>query len=203
MGQKLSERPAGACLFREIRAYCESVNCTIEDFSRASGIANTTISSIRGALYPSPRTVARVREFIVENPGGISARTLPARGPKTTSRDGARAVEAARNASAEPARPDPAAVAAAARESAFRPGVRALAEKAPAYRHSLRRDLTPAEQISTMCVATPGDTVEVVKRRWPDVWIRVVDAARDVGQAPGAMLIALIERGLDADGVPG
>lgn len=203
MGQKLSERPAGACLYREICGYCVSVNCTVEDFSRASGIANTTISSVRGALYPSLRTVARVRDFIAANPGGISARTLPARGPKTTAKDGARAVAVAWEASVAPARPDPAAVAAAARESAFRPGVRTIAEKAPAYIHSLRRDLTPAEQISTMCVATPGDTVEVVKRRWPDVWIRVVDAARDVGQAPGAMLIALIERGLDADGVPG
>ncbi len=193
-------RPSGAGLYREIKCYCVSVNCTVEDFSRASGIANTTISSIRAALYPSPRTVDRVRDFITANPGGIAAQTLPARGPKTTSRDGARAVAVARQASGEPARPDPAAVAAAARESAFRPGPRTLAEKAPAYLHSLRRDLTPAEQISTMCVATPGDTVEVVKRRWPDVWNRVVNAARDVGQAPGAMLIALIERGLDEPG---
>lgn len=201
--ERQSSRPSGAGLYREIKGYCLSVECTVEDFSRASGIANTTISSIRAALYPSPRTVDRVRDFITANPGGIAARTLPARGPKTTSRDGARAVVVARMVSADPARPDPAAVAAAAREAAFRPGARSLAEKAPAYLHSLRRDLTPAEQISTMCVATPGDTVEVVQRRWPDVWIRVVDAARDVGQAPGAMLIALIERGLDADGVVG
>lgn len=201
--ERQSSRPSGAGLYREIKGYCLSVECTVEDFSRASGIANTTISSIRAALYPSSRTVDRVRDFIVANPGGIAAQTLPARGPKTTSRDGARAVDVARRISAAPARPDPAAVAAAARESAFRPGARTLAEKAPAYLHSLRRDLTPAEQISTMCVATPGDTVEVVQRRWPDIWIRVVDAARDVGQAPGAMLIALIERGLDADGVAG
>lgn len=201
--ERQSSRPSGAGLYREIKGYCLSVECTVEDFSRASGIANTTISSIRAALYPSSRTVERVRDFITANPGGIAARTLPARGPKTTSRDGARAVDVARQVSAAPARPDPAAVAAAARESAFRPGARTLAEKAPAYLHSLRRDLTPAEQISMMCVATPGDTVEVVQRRWPDVWIRVVDAARDVGQAPGAMLIALIERGLDADGVAG
>lgn len=199
--ERQSSRPSGAGLYREIKGYCLAVDCTVEDFSRASGIANTTISSIRAALYPSSRTVDRVRDFITANPGGIAVQTLPARGPKTTSRNGARAVAVARQASGEPARPDPAAVAAAARESAFRPGARTLAEKAPAYLHSLRRDLTPAEQISTMCVATPGDTVEVVKRRWPDVWIRVVDAARDVGQAPGAMLIALIERGLDADRV--
>jgi hypothetical protein len=199
MGQKLSERPAGACLYREIRGYCVSVNCTIEDFSRASGIANTTISSIRGALYPSPTTVARVREFIAANPGGISARTLPARGPKTTARDGARGLAAARQVSLAPARPNPVAVAAAARESAFRPGMRSIAEKAPAYVHSLRRDLTRAEQISTMFVETPGDTVALIKRRWPDVWSRVVDAARDVGQAPGAMLVSLIERGLEAE----
>ena len=78
-----------------------------------------------------------------------------------------------------------------------------MGEKAPAYLNRLRRDLTPAEQISTLCVATPGDTVGLVKQRWPDVWNRVVDAARDVGQAPGAMLVALIERGLDADAVAG
>jgi len=199
----LDARPTGAGLYREIRGYCVSVSCTIEDFSRASGIANTTISSIREAFYPSPRTVERVRGFIVANPGGIAGRTLPARGPKTTSRDGARAVALAREISVAPARPDPAAVAAAARESAFRPGARSIAEKAPAYLNTLRRDLTPAEQISTLCVATPGDTVGLVKQRWPDVWNRVVDAARDVGQAPGAMLVALIERGLDADAVAG
>ena len=199
----LDARPTGAGLYREIRGYCVSVSCTIEDFSRASGIANTTISSIREAFYPSPRTVERVRGFIVANPGWIAGRTLPARGPKTTSRDGARAVALAREISVAPARPDPAAVAAAARESAFRPGARSIAEKAPAYLNTLRRDLTPAEQISTLCVATPGDTVGLVKQRWPDVWNRVVDAARDVGQAPGAMLVALIERGLDADAVAG
>ncbi len=199
----LDARPTGAGLYREIRGYCISVNCTIEDFSRASGIASTTISSIRAALYPSPRTVDRVRGFIADNPGGIAARTLPARGPKTTSRHGARAVALARETSIAPARPDPAAVAAAARESAMQPGARSLAEKAPAYLNTLRRDLTPAEQISTLCVATPGDTVGLVKQRWPDVWNRVVNAARDVGQAPGAMLVALIERGLDADAVAG
>jgi len=77
--------------------------------------------------------------------------------------------------------------------------MRAIAEKAPAYVQSLRRDLTRAEQISTMFVETPGDTVALIKRRWPDVWSRVVDAARDVGQAPGAMLVSLIERGLEAE----
>jgi hypothetical protein len=199
----LDARPTGAGLYREIRGYCVSVSCTIEEFSRASGIANTTISSIREAFYPSPRTVERVRGFITDNPGGIAARTLPARGPKTTSRDGARAVARARELSVAPARPDPAAVAAAARECAFRPSARSMGEKAPAYLNRLRRDLTPAEQISTLCVATPGDTVGLVKQRWPDVWNRVVNAARDVGQAPGAMLVALIERGLDADAVAG
>lgn len=61
-----------------------------------------------------------------------------------------------------------------------------------------RPPLTLAERIATMLVEQPGDLVATVKRQWPDLWDRVIAAARIARVSPGAQLMTVIEAGLSA-----
>ena len=46
---------------------------------------------------------------------------------------------------------------------------------------------------------TPGEAISLVRERWPSTWARIVLAARERREAPGALMVALIERGLEAE----
>jgi len=55
---------------------------------------------------------------------------------------------------------------------------------------------TPAEQVASAMVETPGDLVGQLKQRWPGLWERVLVSARAAKASPGAHLFELIEKGL-------
>lgn len=52
-------------------------------------------------------------------------------------------------------------------------------------------------------IDTPQDAMRAVARRWPALWRRIVDDARDAGALPGAYFFDVVERGLDAMGEAG
>ncbi|WP_430636390.1 hypothetical protein [Sphingomonas hankookensis] len=60
----------------------------------------------------------------------------------------------------------------------------------------LARPVPVVEQIAKAALATPSDLIRHVSARWPEVWAAVIERARADGAAPGAALVAAIERGL-------
>jgi hypothetical protein len=46
---------------------------------------------------------------------------------------------------------------------------------------------------------SPGEAITLIKRRWPETWARLCDVAWQRQQAPGALMVALIESGLSAE----
>lgn len=63
--------------------------------------------------------------------------------------------------------------------------------------HALGDDATVAELLSTAVVETPGDLIARVRDAWPDLWAGIRDQARAHHLPPGAMLMQVIERGLE------
>ncbi len=176
----------GVALSRVLTAYLQRTGTPAATFAAAAEISHSTMSALPRVAYPRQRVVEAIERTIAVHPDGITA------GPAPT---GNRKIADALVNNLPAARPDANAVA------------RAAAEDADRYR---RRDtttvprvslagLTPVERVQTLCVESPGELIAVVQRQWPQVWQRTLDAARSAGTMPGAMLVALIERGLEAE----
>lgn len=111
-------------------------------------------------------------------------------------------METARARSIAPARPALSAVIAAEAEDAAR---RRRGAGMASHRGSLSVrasdrlpiDPSPAELLATGLVETPGDLIARVRLRWPDLWAAIVARARASGVPAGAMLMTVIERGLE------
>ena len=202
------ERPSGPQLHTEVRRYCAKVRCSQADFSRASGITAQTLVSIELADRPLVRTVQRVRDFIAANPdclpeetprGWLPAASVNVRGPSLVkSGAGAAGLVTARAASVAPARPSIAATIAAEAEDAARRrrGANMASHRTP-LAHTLPHDASAGEVLSTALIETPGDLIARVRARWPELWAGVIDRARQSGVPAGAMLMTVIERGLE------
>lgn len=129
-----------------------------------------------GAGAENPDVPAPTRNLSLRGAGALErarARTAPA----AAAAPGARTLETEVREEAE--------VLAARRRTARATGggLRALA-------------LSPGEQLTTMLVEEPEDAIRAVRRKWPDLWARVVLRAREEGKRPGPMMFALIERAL-------
>jgi hypothetical protein len=57
--------------------------------------------------------------------------------------------------------------------------------------------LTLVEQVQSALVAEPNDLIRTVKRKHPQLWQRIVQLGRDVGEHPALALYRAIETGLD------
>jgi len=179
----------GVALSRVLTAYLQRTGTPAATFAGAAEISHSTMSALPRVAYPRKRIVDAIEQTIAAHPDGISAGPAPA---------GNRKIADALANSPPPARPAADAVARAAAEDRARQR-RAAPVSLPVARPLAHAGLTPVERVQTLCVESPGELIAVVQRQWPQVWQRTLDAARSAGTLPGAMLVALIERGLEAE----
>lgn len=185
-------RPSGRELWGEAEAHRDRLGVSKRAYARAVGTSEQTIDGLQHSAFPRRGTIERLRGFIADNPDRMpepgSPRAIPKGGAAGLRLAQAQTLPAASTVvSDECAR-------AADQATRRRGAVRAqgsVTGKAPV-------DLSPAERFASAMVETPSDLIATVKRRWPQVWDRVIAQARASGTLPGAVLIAAIERGLEA-----
>lgn len=142
------------------------------------------ISDMKVGRRPTARTVERVREWIARHPAAIGC-------------DQRDALDAA---AARDAKDAEAAEIEARRQATLRARmehiVAAQAREAAQAAASDRRRL--GLMVQDALVDGPGDAVRLIRQRWPSLWSRVVQTARQSGDLPGKVLVEAIERGLAA-----
>jgi hypothetical protein len=143
-----------------------------------------------GPAEPGPAQRRRAQDG-----AGAEDPDAPAPTPHYNAR-GAAALERARARSVPSPTP---ALAAVVREEAEVQAARRKAARRTGGGVGVTLDLSLSEQVATLVVEEPADAIRVVKRRWPDLWSRVVLQAREEKMHPGPMMFALIERGLAGD----
>lgn len=176
---------SGIQLRDECRVWCRRTGTPEAMLMRAAG-KSWSVEGLGRVSRPFPETIAALRDVMARHPGGLGGGIGPAVRPR---RDAAAAIVCP-----PPARPDPAASARAVAERIERAPPRV---RTPEYAAPLRRDLTRAELLASAIVDTPGALIDLVKRRWPGTWDRVLLQARADGEAPGATLLRVIEAGLE------
>ncbi|GEM72038.1 hypothetical protein SAQ01S_18040 [Sphingomonas aquatilis NBRC 16722] len=168
----------GLQLHREVTLYVGRTGTSWETLAIAAGVGGSTIRSLNRKGYPATQTVSRLRKVMKANPKGIARHTAcqfvgtaPAPTPMTPV-------------------VDPASV--TLLES------RVFPRPVPMRPVDMLAAPTVAEAIASGLVETPSDLIATVQRRWPSVWMRIVERARAAKVMPGALLVEAIERGFEA-----
>jgi hypothetical protein len=166
-------------LLEECQAYIGAIGLAPSTFGYRSCKRASLITDLKIGMRPTRRTAERLRAWMTAHPLGTldEMHALDAASGRAAKDAEAAALDARR------------AETIAAREDHVR---RCARREAEAARPSL------GGAVQEKFFEGPGDAIRVIRARWPDLWSRVVEAARAQGALPGAVMVEAIERGLAA-----
>lgn len=171
-------RDEAQVLLAECRAYLAETGMAPSSFGYRSCKRGSLISDLRIGRRPTRQTADRVRAWMVGAETGAGSAATPA-------------------VAARQAKDDEQAALDARREETARARAEHVAKHLQREAHMVGRRTLGAALQETM-ISGPNDVIWTIRRRWPELWSRVVETARERGALPGAVLVEAIERGLPA-----